>query len=223
MRHHGRASSRQKTAFGFLAIRDRRAVRNGKIGLVRSDVEEVVERLRMCGVALDPGLAGDEFDTVRKQFGFEFSPDHRSLLALALPIGQSWPDWRSGDHDDLASRLAWPADGVVFDVLNNAFWPASWGRRPADDTTAEAITRVEMARVPTLIPIYSHRYLPAAPAPVGSPVFSVYQTDVIYYGDNLLDYVAHEFHIPPPHPTGGNRPRVRFWSDLAESVDDADL
>jgi hypothetical protein len=80
-----------------------------------------------------------------------------------------------------------------------------------------------MAKVPTLIPIYGHRYLPAAPAPAGSPVFSVYQTDVVYCGDNLLDYVAHEFHTPPPHPTRDDRPHIRFWSDLAESADEAGL
>ncbi len=194
-----------------------------RFGFVRSDVEEVVRRLRRTGIALDPGLADDEFDRLRTEFGFEFSPDHRSLLAMALPIGERWPNWRSGDHDGLASRLAWPADGVVFDVLNNAFWPASWGSRPADDTTAEAVTRAEMTKVPTLIPIYGHRYLPAAPAPTGSPVFSVYQTDVIYYGDNLLDYVAHEFHTPPRHPTHDQRPHIRFWSDLAKGVEDAEL
>ena len=35
-----------------------------------------------------------------------------------------------------------------------------------------------------------------------SPVFSVYQTDVIVFGDNLLDYLAHEFNQYPRHPTG---------------------
>jgi len=50
-----------------------------------------------------------------------------------------------------------------------------------------------------------------------SPVFSVHQTDVIYYGGNLLDYVAHEFKVPPltrhriaalTFPSGQTSPRA---------------
>jgi hypothetical protein len=40
---------------------------------------------------------------------------------------------------------------------------------------------------PRLVPVYSHRYAPAAPAPAGSPELSVHQTDIIYYGPNLVD------------------------------------
>ena len=55
-------------------------------------------------------------------------------------------------------------------------------------------------------------------------MLSVYQTDVIYYGDNLLDYVAHEFGSPPLHPAGpdGVR-RIAFRSDLAVGAENADL
>ncbi len=33
----------------------------------------------------------------------------------------------------------------------------------------------------------------AAPAPTGSPIFSAYHSDVIYYGRNLADYLEREF------------------------------
>lgn len=45
---------------------------------------------------------------------------------------------------------------------------------------------------PRLIPIYAHRFTPAAPSPSESPVFSVWQTDIIYYGANLLEYLTNE-------------------------------
>lgn len=67
-----------------------------------------------------------------------------------------------------------------------------------------------------------HRYLTADPKYRPSPVFSVYQADVIYYGDDLLDYVAHEFKLPPPHPLP-DRAHVPFWSDLAEGAEGRDL
>jgi hypothetical protein len=47
--------------------------------------------------------------------------------------------------------------------------------------------------VPRLVPVFSHRYLPAEPHLSGNPVLSVYQTDIIYYGSNLKRYIAHEF------------------------------
>jgi hypothetical protein len=50
----------------------------------------------------------------------------------------------------------------------------------------------------------------------------VYQSDVIYYGDNLLDYVAHEFKVSPLEPST-DRPRVPFWGDLADGAENQDL
>lgn len=41
---------------------------------------------------------------------------------------------------------------------------------------------------PRLIPICSHRYIPEEPHDAGNPVFSVMQSDVIYYGADLANY-----------------------------------
>lgn len=73
--------------------------------------------------------------------------------------------------------------------------------------------------VPVLVPLFSHRFLPAAPCEARSPVFSVYGPDTIYYGSDLADYLRREF--------GGvkgalnSRPtHVTFWSELAEGRED---
>ncbi len=77
------------------------------------------------------------------------------------------------------------------------FWPASWGPRPnVDDVELEVLARGHLSRWHLLVPVFAHRYLPAAPAPLGSPVFSVMQTDVVHYGSDLVDYVRHELHLP---------------------------
>jgi hypothetical protein len=66
--------------------------------------------------------------------------------------------------------------------------------------------------------------MPAAPAPGGSPVFSVYQADVVVYGDNLLDYVAQEFGVGPRAPTHEDQQvKIPFWSSLAVGADNDDL
>ena len=193
-------------------------------------VELTIERLREAGVRLEPGLSETELNSVQYRFSFKFCAGHRRLLSLVLPTdsadgsSDSWPDWRSGSDEDLRTRLNWPVEGVIFDVLKNGFWLASWGARPVTAAEAAAKGREMLETVPRMVPIYGHRYLPADPAPENPPVFSIYQTDVIYYGDDLLDYVAHEFRVGPLHasPITEHR-RVPFWSDLAEGVAPEDL
>ena len=185
-------------------------------------VARTVERLRAAKVPLDPGLSDAEVTRVQEQLGFEFGPQHRELLQSVLPTGEAaWPNWRAGTLDELRSRLDWPVDGLLFDVNNNAFWPSSWGHRPDTREDREIRAREQLTRVPRLVPIYSHRYLASDPAYGPSPVFSVYQADIIYYGDNLLDYVAHEFKLHPLEPS--TRVHVPFWSDLAEGAESRDL
>jgi hypothetical protein len=186
-------------------------------------VERAVEVLRRAGEQLTPGLTEEELHGLERRFGFGFAPDHRALLRTVLPAGEGWPDWRSGDPADLERRLHWPVDGVLFDVRENAFWPASWGPRPGEEAAALAVARGRLSAVPRLVPLFSHRYMPAAPAPDPSPVFSVHQSDVIHYGTDLEDYVRHEFWRPGNWSRQGEVARVAFWSDLAEGAEDADL
>jgi hypothetical protein len=183
-------------------------------------VIQAIERLRSAGVQLDPGLSNREIARVQDEYHFVFGPEHREFLQLALPAGDHWPDWRYGSADDLKFRLGWPIGGVVFDV-GNGFWPASWGDQPQDRATREMLGVTHLQLVPRLVPLFSHRYLTVDPQFAPSPVFSVHQTDVIYYGDNVLDYVAHEFRVQPRHPS--ERTHVAFWSDLSEGAESRDL
>jgi hypothetical protein len=65
-----------------------------------------------------------------------------------------------------------------------------------------------------LVPLISHRYIPSEPNEAGNPVFSVYQSDVIYYGADLADYFEHELDGWAPVTTPIKH--IRFWSDLVE-------
>jgi hypothetical protein len=191
---------------------------------VNVDIAEVVRRLERAQINLQSGLSEQELSAIEARFGISFNPAHRALLAAALPAGEDWMDWRHGAVDVLRRRLNWPIDGIVFDVHQNGFWPRSWGPRPTTPADAERAARQHLERVPPLIPVYSHRCTPAAPAPVGSPVFSVYQSDVIVYGDNLLDYVAREFGVGPRVPTPEDQqPKISFWSSLAAGAGNDDL
>ena len=186
-------------------------------------VDRAVELVRRARITLDRGLSDTELLDIEQRFGFTFAPDHREFLAEVLPVGDLWMNWRSDAPEKIASRLAWPTDGTIFDVRENGFWPRSWGPKPSDEGEAEALARNCMAAVPVLVPVYGHRFLPAAPAPPGSPVFSVYQTDVVYYGDDLADYIAYEFKVGESSQGRHPKTRIEYWSDLAEGANAEDL
>ena len=180
-------------------------------------ITECVELLKQSHVACDVGLSSDEIRSAEETFGFEFSPDHRDFLAAVQPAGDRWWNWRTDSAEKLRSGLDWPRNGVLFDVENSDFWPESWGVRP--DLVADRLdtAAAHIKLWPALVPLYGHRYMPAAPAGTGAPVFSVYQTDVIFYGHDLYDYLRRELKVADLDDTlGQNDPTVcPPWSLLA--------
>jgi len=160
------------------------------------------------------GLSEQELVRIESNFRFVFPPDLRAMLSLALPISKGFPDWRSAEAEDLETMLDWPADGICFDISHNAFWFDAWGDRPLDTDTACSTAREHIADAPVLIPIFGHRYIPSQPSLADNPVFSIWQSDITYYGRDLLDYLNREFRVSHRDtPIAGTR-RIPFWSDL---------
>ncbi|KDN81726.1 SMI1/KNR4 family protein [Kitasatospora cheerisanensis] len=186
---------------------------------------EAARRLRKADCCtIEPGLSEEEFERIEATYGFRFSDDHRAFLAAGLPVAsppqegatwdQPWPDWRSGSPEELRSHLAWPAEGVLSSV-DHGYWHPSWGVRPAELDAARALAEQELAAVPRLVPLYAHRFLPAGRGTHGHPVLSVWGTDIVCYGEELADYVRHEFTECHRHAAGWNpRPTVPFWRDF---------
>ncbi|WP_277959504.1 hypothetical protein [Frigoribacterium faeni] len=181
---------------------------------------EVVELLRERRVALEAGLSEAELRRAERRYGVRFAPDHRELLALALPVADGWYDWRARTDKRVRDAIRAPFEGVLFDVENNVFWPASWGERPDSVEARFEVVKQQVTTWPQLVPLYGHRYLPAAPFGPGAPVFSVVQTDVIVFGTNLLDYAAREFGTPRALPEAVLETRgLEPWSLLAFKED----
>lgn len=175
----------------------------------------VLERLSAAGVEIEPGLRDEELARVEATLSLQFPPDLRMLLRAGLPVSKRFPDWRSGSDEELRWLLDGPADGIAFDVETNAYWRDDWGSRPADAEEAVAVTREQIAKAPILVPIFGHRFIPAEPSEEGNPVFSVSQTDVIVYGNDLADFLAVEFRVPRPEWSRSAPKSIRFWSELA--------
>jgi hypothetical protein len=154
----------------------------------------MVEALKQAhGVKFADGLTDDEVRGVELRYGFRFPPDLREFLQAGLPISDGFPDWRNGSPQDLQQWLDTPLDGILFDVQHNGFWLPEWGQRPVESDEAAVVVRQLVKDAPTLIPVCQHRMIPDRPHLAGNPVFSVHQTDIIYYGCDLRDYFLHEF------------------------------
>lgn len=161
------------------------------------------------------GYTQSQLDAAQERYGLHFPPDLVDLLLDRRPT-DGW-DW-CRDDAGIRRALEHPLSGLLFDVEHNALWWPEWGERP---TTAEERAQIVTAVVeaaPRLIPLIGHRYIPQEPPEPGNPVFSVMQSDVIYYGADLADYFQREF-FPEPFPGTPVREDVRhipFWSDLVD-------
>jgi hypothetical protein len=172
--------------------------------------DQLVRVLAQSGIGFDTGLTDVEVDRVQAEFCFRFPPDLRAFLQTAMPVGKGFPDWRNGPSDALAKQLGIPLRGILFDVEHNAFWLDEWGPRPKVLAEAFSVVTKLHGAAPVLIPIYIHRMMPDRPHLAGNPVFSVHQTDIIYYGSILSDYFRHEF-------AGGD------WKSSSEPVRDIEF
>nr|CAP47646.1 putative integron gene cassette protein [uncultured bacterium] len=165
-------------------------------------------------INFDAGLNDAEIASIESRFDFQFPADLRSFLQAGMPQGEGFPDWRGADETVLQEWLDTPRKGIVFDVEHNGFWLPEWGSRPPslDQAMQHASQMVKAA--PTLIPIFEHRMLPVEPQSAGNPVFSVQQTDIIYYGFDLVSYLCREFGLTPPAEIPAEPRAVRFWDSF---------
>lgn len=184
---------------------------------------DLVQSLSRVGVVFEPGLSSSEIASAQEKAGLQFPPDLVEFLREALPVeessdnvkaGSRFPNWRSDGDVLLRDGVQRPIDGILYDVRENDFWFSEWRARPRDVEAAVAVAREELAGVPKLIPLFSHRYLPETPREVGNPVFSVSQTDVIYFGVDLADYFENEF-LRKQRRLGPPVRQIPFWGALA--------
>ncbi len=179
-------------------------------------------------VLLEPGLSDDELEAAEAAYQVQFPPDLRALLQTALPVdsrgleakAHQVPNWRNLSDFRIFDRLNAPWLGALFDIANGAerAWPVTWGEAPTTVATQIREFRKRFDAAPRLVPVFSHRYIPAEPNLPGNPVFSVHQLDIIYYGSDLADYLGREFFrvSERKRPEIGDVRRIPLWSELAE-------
>jgi hypothetical protein len=99
-------------------------------------------------------------------------------------------------------------------LIQRGLWSPGWGPQPQAAQQAYAVLQEQLARAPRLLRLFGRRFLPATPRAAGNPVFSIVQTDIILYGNDLSDYFVRAFGVPRPR-WAANTPRtIPFWSEL---------
>lgn len=176
---------------------------------MRNQWSELIELLDAKNVIFTEGLTDAEVSQIESRHGFCFPDDLRDFLQSAVPNGYSFVDWRSGGPS--AEMRNWPLHGILFDVEHNGFWLPEWGQQPSSMEEARIIVEEQVRQAPRLIPIFAHRMMPDRPRTAGNPVLSIYQTDIIYYGFDLEDYLRHEFDLPDRKPWPSEIRPIEFW------------
>lgn len=160
--------------------------------------KELVQNLQKIGIEFEVWLTNDEVLKIEEKFNFKFPPDLKYFLQTNLPVSEWFYNWRNAlDSQEITeminSQLQWPLEGINFDIEYNNFWVKNWGKKPENLEEQLIIAENNFKGYPKLIPIYSHRFIPMEPNIIDNPIFSVYQTDIIFYGYNLADYLSNEF------------------------------
>lgn len=159
-----------------------------------------------------PPYTPAELDDAQAKYGLAFPPDLIDLyLTHRLARGYDW----TRNEEDIRRALAWPLQGLHFDVETNGLWRPEWGERPAEEMARLEVLEAVVVHAPRLIPLFGHRYLPQSPAEAGNPVFSVYQSDIVLYGRDLKDWIDREFHNTRRPPDQAEPRWIPFWSDFA--------
>ncbi|CAL9059629.1 unnamed protein product [Musa banksii] len=197
-----------------------------RLGLLslRPLAEAVLAHLRAAFVPLRPGLSEAELARLEADLAFCFPPDLRAILALAVPSGSGFPDWRAPSP----TLLRLPVAAATVQVASGALWPRSWGRRPADPSRAIRRARAALCRAPLLLPLFGRCYIPCFPSLAGNPVFYVDEARVFCCALDLADFFQrHSAVLRYPEPSShlrilhatsaaGISPRwIEFWSDAA--------
>ncbi len=163
------------------------------------------------------GLSTEEIDKAEEIVGAPFPEDFILFLSHLEDPNGIFFDWKNVTQSTYADRIKWVLDGVVFDLENNSFWDSSLGEKP--EAIPDQITTVKAAfsTWPKLAPIFEHRFLPIEPLRSGNPVLSIWQTDIINYGENLLDYLYREFNLDSrfqPDASTAPAPSIPIWYEI---------
>lgn len=170
----------------------------------------------MKGIEFEKGLTLDELMQVENIFQIKFPGSLREFIMTELPISKGFYNWKNMRNDNvqfIKSIINKPFSDV-YCMAKEVYWCDAWGEEPEDKEDITKEVRERLKEAPKLIPIYSHRYMPAI-SDENPPIISIHDLDIVYYGENLEDYLYVEFGNKAQNEIGfENIIRIPFWSDI---------
>ncbi|TXG59996.1 hypothetical protein EZV62_014569 [Acer yangbiense] len=196
----------------------------------------LLDHLESLNIPILDGLTDVEFADIESSFNFTFPPDLRSILQVGLPVGPSFPNWRSSSKQQLRILLNLPSLYLSKNISLNNFWSDSWGQKPQNMNMNDHVlsfVKQLLDKAPVLVPIYRNCYIPSTPNIAGNPVFYIDVEEVKVLSFDVAGFFkqVNFFQVVGGGGGGGggvfkplNMPawaakearRIRFWTAVAE-------
>lgn len=155
---------------------------------------ELIDMLKLKGVKFEKGLSEEEIIRIRQEYSIKFPEELRNFYMTAVPVSRGFYNWRNFDPKNIQyikAAIYRPINNI-YELANEVYWCDEWGNEPSDEHKRIEVIRELLKKAPKLIPIYAHRYMPEMNIK-NTPIFSIHDTDMIYYGENLFSYFEIEF------------------------------
>lgn len=153
-----------------------------------------------------PGISKAEIAQFEQVIGLKFPEIYRDYLAVMNGTDKPAKNIFAGRKDleptYAPSFYSYPRD---LEVIKNRI---SWIYEEFGVNEESVRTK----NIPHIMPIYGHRFLVLDNCPT-NPVLSMWRTDVIIYGDDLVAYLAKEIGLDGFSDNGSNiiDPSLSFW------------
>lgn len=175
----------------------------------------LIKDLEQKGVLFAKGLSDMEMFDVQKEYNINFPKSLKEFYKQGLPISDGFYNWRDFSEKNIKkikTMMSYPFESVKenYDEID---WIDDSGEVFKDK---KSIIYEELKSAPSLIPIYSHRFISTYEDSRNcTPVFSIHDVDVIYYGENLYSYLKIEFGLKDYMDMDEDKIiPVPFWSNL---------
>lgn len=178
--------------------------------------DDILNLLKKNEIIISDGLTPNEINQIRDIYNLEFPNSLKSFFLTALPISRGFYNWRDFSDCNISfikEAINYPIKDI-YDRADEVYWCEDWGAEPSNKQEFIKRVRQKLQKAPRLIPIFSHRYIPAINK-IDPPILSIQGVDVIYYGENLKNYFNIEFGDEKQEYINFEKvPHIPFWSEL---------
>lgn len=178
--------------------------------------KESIQLLKEQGIIIEQGMTMEEIKKAEEIYDIQFPRSLRAFLMQALPVSKGFYNWRDvtkKNIDFIKQMILNPVENIC-ELAEEIEWNDDWGNEPESIEIKVETVREKVRTAPKLIPVFSHRYMPMVKAEK-PPIISLHGTDIIYYGENLEDYIKIEFGIKQQTEISFlTINSIPFWSEI---------